>query len=183
MVLWSLPSTTKLKTSIAEVAIGVLEALVIAAVSYTEHKKSARPSALLNSYLFLSIFLDIALSRTLCIRPGLKAIAGVFIVSLVTKAVILGFEELPKRLLASDKDLARETTAGLISRSLFCWLNSMFFTGSKSLLGVEDLGAIEAKFNSRALMNQLERTWETGMIISLSLEKDYISYPWHRSKD
>lgn len=165
MTLWSLPSTPKAKTSVAEAVIGLFNALAIAALSYAEHKKSIRPSALLNSYLFLSLLLDIALARTFWIRPDLKAIAGVFTVSLAIKAVLLAFEELPKQLLVGEKDVARETTAGVISRSVFWWLNALFFDGARNLIGVDDLGPIEAKFNSNALMNQLERVWEKGIFL------------------
>lgn len=142
--------------------MGVVGALAIGTMSYAEHTKSVRPGSLLNSFLFVSILLDIALARTFFIRPGLRAVAGVFMTSLVAKALLLVLEESPKRLLATEKDIARETMAGIISRSVFWWLNSLFLNGARLLLRVDDIETIDMKFSSEKLMVQLERVWDGG---------------------
>ncbi|KAI6785366.1 uncharacterized protein J7T54_007008 [Emericellopsis cladophorae] len=80
-VLWIKAPETKARTSVAEPTVAVIEAVVIAVLSYFEHVKSTRPSVLLNGYLALTIILDIALSRTFWIRDGANAIAGVFTTS------------------------------------------------------------------------------------------------------
>ncbi|CAM1501751.1 Fc.00g037350.m01.CDS01 [Cosmosporella sp. VM-42] len=180
VVLWALPETPKTKTSIAEAVVGVVDALVIAALSYAEHRRSIQPSALLNSYLFLSIVLDIALARTFWIRHDLQAIAGVFTTALVVKSGLLILEETPKPLLVGEKNTARETIAGVVSRSLFWWLNKLFLAGSRILLGVDDLGSIDDKFDSRRLLERLEKTWnESPKTGQLALMKCTLStYRW-----
>lgn len=172
IALWSLPSTQKTRTSIAETVIGAVDALIIAALSYNEHVRSIRPSALLNGYLFLSILLDIALARTFWIRSDLEAIAGVFTAALVIKTILLVLEETPKRLLVSEKTVSRETVAGVVSRSLFWWLNSLFLTGSRMILGVDDLGSIADKFDSGTLLARLEKAWDES---KRSLVTDYMT--------
>ena len=143
--------------------MGVVDALVIAGLSYSEHLKSIQPSLLLNGYLFFSILLDIPLARTFWIRPGFQAIAGVFTASLACKTVLLVLEETPKPLVTGEKTTPRETVAGVISRSLLWWINKLLLTGSRLLLGVDDLGSIQDKFNSQKLLERLELEWEKSM--------------------
>ncbi|KAI8176490.1 ABC transporter atnG [Colletotrichum sp. SAR 10_86] len=164
IALWSIPSTPRARTSIAESALGLIEAIALGALSYTEHKRSIRPSALIGLYLFLTIVLDIAQARTLWLRDGLSSVAGVFTASLVVKVVVLALEETPKRVLlaSSEKDVAVESTTGVVSRSLFWWLNSLFFQGFRLLIGLEDLGAIDPKFDSARLLGMLDRAWATS---------------------
>ncbi|KAJ0327043.1 hypothetical protein COL5a_006217 [Colletotrichum fioriniae] len=123
--------------------------------------RSVRPSLLLGGYLVLTIVLDTAHARTLWIRDGLTPIAGVFTASLAIKAVMLMLEETPKRgyLPDSEKDVAVECTTGVVSRSLFWWLNGLFFQGFRLLIGLEDLGPIDPKFDSTVLLGRLDRVW------------------------
>ncbi|KAI8311183.1 ABC transporter [Colletotrichum sp. SAR11_59] len=164
IALWSIPSTPRARTSVAESALGLIEAIALGALSYTEHKRSIRPSALIGLYLFLTIVLDIAQARTLWLREGLSSAAGVFTASVAVKVVILALEETPKRVLlaSSEKDVAVESTTGVVSRSLFWWLNSLFFQGFRLLIGLEDLGAIDPKFDSARLLGMLDRAWATS---------------------
>ncbi|KAF6831810.1 ABC multidrug transporter [Colletotrichum musicola] len=161
--LWALPSIPGPRTSVAEGALGPVEAVALAALSYVEHRRSIRPSALLGLYLVLGIVLDLAQARSLWLRDGMAPVAGAFTASLVTKLVVLALEETPKRPLlltaAGEKDLAVETTTGVVSRSLFWWLNSLFFQGFRLLIGLEDLGAIDPKFDSGRLLGMLDREW------------------------
>ncbi|EFY89104.1 multidrug resistance protein MDR, putative [Metarhizium acridum CQMa 102] len=160
---WSLPSTPKTKTSIAEAVIGVLEAGAISALSWAAHHKSVGPSILLNLYLLLSAVLDAAAARTYLTRQGdLAAIGGVLSASLAVKAalLLLALEEWPKELVLKDKAAADETAAGVISRGVFWWLNPLLLVGAKTLLAVDDIGAIEDEFDSARLLHQLERVWD-----------------------
>lgn len=89
-------------------------------------------------------------------------VAGVFTASLVAKVAVLALEETPKRPLlvpSVGKDIAVETTTGVVSRSVFWWLNSLFFQGFRLLIGLEDLGAIDPKFDSGRLLGMLDREW------------------------
>ncbi|TEA15049.1 ABC transporter atnG [Colletotrichum sidae] len=161
VALWALPATPNTRTSTAESILGLVEAVAIASLSYFEHRRSIRPSALLSAYLVLTVVLDVAQARTYWLRGGLTSVAGVFTASLVVKLIILTLEETPKRPLLQnrEKELAVESTTGVVSRSLFWWLNSLFIQGFRLLIGLDDLGAIDPKFDSARLLRMLDRSW------------------------
>ena len=134
---------------------------MIGILSYLEHVKSHRPSIILGSYLVISVILDIALARTFWIRERMDAIAAVFTVSLVAKAALLVLEETPKRAAFIDnKDISRERSSGVISRSVFWWLNRLFWHASRNLITVDDLGTTNEKFDSDTLLTVLETKWK-----------------------
>ena len=165
IALWTTGSAPRTKTSIAEPAIAIVEAVAIAVLSYFEHVKSNRPSILLNSYLVLSIILDIALTRTFWIRERMDAIAAVFTVSLICKAALLIAEEIPKKSTADGKHFSRERSSGVISRSLFWWLNKLFYVAARDIITVDDLGTINEKFDSVPLLDTLEARWKKSSSI------------------
>lgn len=160
--LWStLDSAPQTKLSIAEPAIAVVEALAMSVLSYLEHLKSPKPSGLLNGYLVLTVILDIALARTFWIREGNHAIATVFTAALVCKFCLLMLEEIPKKPSSPhDASFPRETRSGVISRSVFWWLNPLFIRGYRGLLILEDLDIIAKKFDSRRLLEKLDTRWQ-----------------------
>ncbi|OLN96559.1 Canalicular multispecific organic anion transporter 1-like protein 1 [Colletotrichum chlorophyti] len=162
IALWALPSTPSTRTSLPESILGLVEAITLAALSFSEHKHSIRPSALLGGYLVLTIVLEIAQARTFWIRDGLAPIASVFTAALVAKVVILILEETPKRPLLrnnAEKNVAVESTTGIVSRSLFWWLNGLFLRGFRLVIGLDDLGAIDPKFDSNVLLRKLDQAW------------------------
>lgn len=53
------------KMFIASSVLNLVSALLMITLSVVDHSKSPRPSVLLSSYLFLTLFLDVAQARTL----------------------------------------------------------------------------------------------------------------------
>ncbi|XWX01630.1 hypothetical protein V2A60_009658 [Cordyceps javanica] len=158
--LWSLPSTTKAKTSIAAAVLGVLESIAILALSFFEHGRSPSQSLLLNIYLLVSSILDVASIRTAWIRAHQPPLTGVLTAAFVARLCLLALEETPKTvLLGKEKSQSQETRAGFISRSVFWWLNGFLTLGYKSLLDVSHIGPISPKFDSRDLRLRLEKVW------------------------
>ncbi|KAJ3494502.1 hypothetical protein NLG97_g4037 [Lecanicillium saksenae] len=160
LALWSLPSTHKAKTSIAEAVLGVLESIAILVLSFFEHNRSPSQSFLLNIYLLVSSILDVASIRTAWVRSHNPALAGVLTAAFAVRLCLLALEETPKTVLAGEKSQSRETRAGFISRSLFWWLNSFLTLGYKSTLDVNHIGPIAPKFDSRDLRKKLEKVWD-----------------------
>lgn len=158
--LWSTGSAPRTKTSIAEPAVALVESIAILALSYFEHLKSPRPSLMLNTYLILSLILDIALGRTFWIRNNMQEIAAVFTASMAAKFILLILEEIPKRHFTDARDPVRETSAGVISRSLFWWLNPLLLSGSREILEIDQLEPVGDKFDSDYLLQRLERAWK-----------------------
>lgn len=160
--MWSLPSTTKAKTSIPEGVIGLVESVAILALSFFEHNHSPSQSLLLNIYLLASSILDVASIRTAWIRAHQPPLAGVLTAAFAVRLCLLALEETPKTILSGEKVQSRETRAGFISRSLFWWLNGFLTLGYKSLLDVNHIGPIAPKFDSRDLRQKLEMVWDLG---------------------
>ncbi|ETS85549.1 hypothetical protein PFICI_03574 [Pestalotiopsis fici W106-1] len=165
VVLWALPTTLGTQASLAGSVMNLVGSLAIAALSYTEHRRSIRPSTLLVGYLALTILLDLAQTRTLFLRsPDSGPIQALFTASLATKLAIMCLEELQKRPLVADKTkvFALEETSGPINRSIFWWLNQLFLKGFKGLLQVGDLGGIDNKFDSAELLSKLDGVWQAS---------------------
>ena len=107
----------------------------------------------------MSAILELAPVRSYWLRDELQHIAAVYTVALVAKVVLVVLEELPKKVTSDGKAVDREMRAGIISRSVFAWLNRLFWTGVKTILSVHDLPDIGQKFSSNVLMDRLETAW------------------------
>lgn len=110
----------------------------------------------------MSLILDIALGRTFWIRNNMQEIAAVFTVSMAAKFILLILEEIPKCHFTDERDPVRETSAGVISRSLFWWLNPLLLAGSREILEIDHLEPVGDKFDSDYLLQRLERAWKEG---------------------
>lgn len=169
LALWSRRAESITQISVPDAALGVLAAIAIAVLSSFEHVKSPKPSVVLNAYLFFTIILDLASARTYWMRSGLDSIAAVNTATLAVKAILFVLEESPKTLDGSNP--AREASAGIISRSLFWWLNRLLFNGSRDILDNEVLGPIDSKFDSEKLLKKLEAAWDKGTMKHCSFQK------------
>jgi hypothetical protein len=139
----------------------------ITILSFLEHTRSIQPSLLLNLYLLISGILDIAIVRSVYLRPGMTALRGILTTALVTKFGLLVLEELTKRPIETEKPVPRENSAGVVSRSVFWWLNHFLKTGYRITLGIEDIGIIDSKFDSDDLRMQLESVWDKSTVCNL----------------
>uniref|UniRef100_A0A8H7KFW9 ABC transporter n=1 Tax=Bionectria ochroleuca TaxID=29856 RepID=A0A8H7KFW9_BIOOC len=181
LVLWIFGSGPKVRTSVAESAVGIVEAIVIAALSLTEHVRSQKSSLLLSVYLFLSLLLHIPFARSLWIRENTVFLASAFTFLLVVKAVLLAFEEIPRSsVMASPRKYGGEYSAGMVSRTLFWWLNRLFYLGFHRAIEVDDLGDINDKFDSHALLERLEKHWNQDPQISKTalMRCTFAAYKW-----
>jgi ATP-binding cassette, subfamily C (CFTR/MRP), member 1 len=149
------------RVSIAASAVALLTALVLAALSFLEHRRSATPSLLLGGYLFLTALVDVAQLRSLWRRDGLRDQAAAFTVAFAAKVGLFALEEVPKVSLVrgGKTEMPRESRGGLLYRTLFWWLNRLLATGYRALIGVDDLGSIDERFDSAQLLAALEKEW------------------------
>ncbi|RGP72643.1 canalicular multispecific organic anion transporter 2 [Fusarium longipes] len=174
VVLWSQESSTKM--AIAEPVLGLIESIVIVFLIYVEHRNSRKPSKLLALYLTVTTVLDIAVVRTLWIR-SIWTIAAVYTASFVLRFALLLLEEWPK---VPKEDNIRETSSGVINRSFFWWLNSLFLQGHRGILETEDLQNIDPKFNTERVSTPLEERWlrdkKNGQFSLLKCT--FLAYKW-----
>ena len=159
LALWSLggPSTHQTRASVPAAALSMVECFIFMALSFSEHRKSAGSSLLLDAYLSISVILDIVRVRTLWLNHTKSSIAGLFTTCLAVKLVALILEESSKRrwLLTTPWVWSKEVTGGVFSRTLFAWLDRLMYTGYSSALSVAKLPDIDAKLLSQSLWERI----------------------------
>lgn len=160
LVLWT-QRPDRTRASIASATLKLSDAVIFGFLSYVEHAKSIRTSALLNSYLFFSIAFDISQVRTLWLKSYYEPIVVIFTTTLALKALILFLEALGKyRYLSSqDQERSPEETAGVFNQSLFIWLNRLIVTGFRKALLMDDLYPISKHMLSEDLLSGFENHW------------------------
>lgn len=136
------------------------------ALSCLEHSKAPRPSILLNAFLFLTLLLDIAQTRTLWLASVNIAdinVSRVLTASTATKAIVIILESQHKsRWLQWDaKEHSPEETSGIYGLGAFIWLNRLFLTGFKKVLTMDDLFPLDQAMRSRRLQRLLLDKMET----------------------
>jgi ATP-binding cassette, subfamily C (CFTR/MRP), member 1 len=149
---------------IASSTLGLFVALGLGVLSPIEHHKSPRPSFFITTYLLISVLFDAARVRTAWLVGENGRVAGVLSASLGTKLLMLVLEAADKRrfLIESYRHLSRESTSGLLNRSLFWWLVPLLSDGWKRVLSVGDLFSINEKLASRKAGEDLQAVWNQG---------------------
>ncbi|KIW26309.1 uncharacterized protein PV07_09410 [Cladophialophora immunda] len=161
LLLYTAATSVNKATSLSATVVAMCVAIFVAPLSYLEHHRSVRPSTLLNSYLALSIILDIPQGRTLYLLQGQGELAGIFSAAMAVKAVMLLLEAWSKRsfLEMQYQALPVETTSSILSRGLFVWMNDLFISGFRKVISFEDLGAIDTKLDSATIHRRIHDEW------------------------
>ncbi|PYH80499.1 hypothetical protein BO82DRAFT_433285 [Aspergillus uvarum CBS 121591] len=138
-------------------------------VSVVDHGRSSRPSMLLNSYLFLTLLLDIARARTLFLSSDHSfeiTYSGIFYASVGLKTAILLLEACRKtRWLSWDATQhSPEETRGIFSLGVFSWLNKLFWAGYRRTLAIESLYPLDSTFDAQALHEKLHQDVGYGLV-------------------
>ncbi|PYI02912.1 ABC multidrug transporter [Aspergillus sclerotiicarbonarius CBS 121057] len=147
---------------IASSALKLVSALFMITLSVLDHSRSPRPSVLLNSYLFLTLLLDAAQTRTLFLSSDDKpelTYSSIFSAALALKIGILLLEAQQKSKWVSwdEKKHSPEETSGIFSLGVFFWLNNLFLMGYRKVLAIEDLYPLDSSFDSDALHEEFSR--------------------------
>lgn len=129
-------------------------------LSFFEHARSPRPSILLNSYLFLTILLDIAQDRTLWLASTTRdefTITQLSTAALVLKAAISWLESQHKdRWVKLDlKHLSPEETTGIYGLGAYVWLNKLFLSGYSKVIKLDDLYPLDSSMTADTLEARL----------------------------
>ncbi|ROW01307.1 hypothetical protein VMCG_05930 [Cytospora schulzeri] len=145
---------------ISSAALNVLSSLCMLTVSFLEHARSARPSILLNSYLFLTVLLDIAQTRTLWLASTTTdefTITQLSTAALVVKAAISWLESQHKdRWIKLDlKQHSPEEMTGIYGLGAYFWLNKLFLAGYSKVIRMDDLYPLDSSMTAEALETRL----------------------------
>ncbi|XRM48571.1 hypothetical protein ABZX51_011487 [Aspergillus tubingensis] len=147
---------------IASSVLQLLSALFMLTVSMVDHSRSPRPSMLLNSYLFLTLLLDIARARTLFLSSDYiseVAYSNLFCASVGLKTAILVLEACQKAkwVVWDATKHSPEETSGIFSLGIFFWLNKLFLAGYKHTFTIESLYPLDSTFDAQALHEEFAR--------------------------
>ncbi|KAK4867830.1 hypothetical protein LT330_007489 [Penicillium expansum] len=162
--LWALPAADSTKASVPANVILTIGILALVLLSYAEHMRSARPSFILNTYLFCSLFFDIARSRTLWLRSVdtfNNILAIIATVAVGVKVLLFVLEAVEKRHILKSEytGYPPEATAGFYNRAVFWWLNPLFKIGFTGVLRVEDLFSLDKELSSERLLALFDEKW------------------------
>ncbi|KAI8630570.1 putative ATP-binding cassette transporter [Xylariaceae sp. FL1651] len=138
-------------------------AFALLALSHFEHVHSARSSIVLGFYLLVTPLLRAAAVRTYWNLDGFYTIASLSLASLLVQLGILALESCSKRrwLVESGRGGAPEECASFLSRSLFAWLNNLFFIGYRRQLTESDLQIIDSSLSTSQLEPDFDRLLTT----------------------
>lgn len=148
--------------TVGSATLDFVVALCMLPLSHLEHYRSLRPSALLSTYLFLTLLLNIAQARTYwLLSGGWTDYAACYSVSFSAKLAVLIFESWDKTHLLPQPYQQRspEERAGVLSLRLFAWLNGLFVTGYRRLLDIDDLYPTDRALKSQYLGERLQKSW------------------------
>lgn len=161
LALWLGPIAQTSRASTAAAALSLISAVALCCLSHLEHLRSITPSPVINTYMLLSLPMDVARVRTAWIRGGSLPLAIVYTVSVAMKLVSLLAEAIEKRgiLLPRYQAISPESASGVYSKGVFYWLNSLLWKGFGSILAVDDLYPLDADLKSNDIQRELARGW------------------------
>ncbi|KAH8693633.1 ATPase-like protein [Talaromyces proteolyticus] len=160
----------------SSMAVELVSSLSVAAVSFIEHSRSPRPSILLHVYLLVTILLDIAQVRTLWLAstsPDDIRVTGLVTAEVVVKACLLLVESRSKARWTrwDQKQHSPEETSGLFGLAAFVWIDSLFMSGFKKVLTINDLLPLDKSMATesleRALWDRIQTLKSNGQKLGL----------------
>lgn len=131
-------------------------------LSVFEHGRSPRSSLLLTGFLLLTLLLDIAETRTFWLASSLSSelrYAGIFTGVIATKAVLLAVESTNKSKWVqwdTDEPHSPEETTGIFGLGVYFWLNSLFLSGYRKILQLDDLYPLDRFLKSHSLHERFQ---------------------------
>lgn len=161
LVQWRVDSSMQNRASVPVAALTFLASIMILPLSYVEHKRSLRPSALLTVYLLLTTLFNAVQTRTVFLLRHTTNIPATMSAALLVGVALLAFEIQDKRRILRQAYISssKEATSGIISWSIFWWLNSLFRTGFGKLLTWEDIDGIDEQLIGEPLGARMLAAW------------------------
>jgi len=168
-VLWCLNPIQRSPSAVSAVTLTLVDTVALCFLSYLEHGRNIRPSAIIGTYLFFSLLFDIVRVRTLWLIGQDTNEARIFTTSVVLKVCILCMEVKEKRdyLTEIDKHRGPEELSGILSQGIYYWLNQLIVRGYNKVLSLEDLYPLDENLSARSLQDRFRKDWNTGINHSL----------------
>lgn len=164
LVLWTLPGV-RTQSAVAAASTSCLASLFVIVLADAEHRRSLHASGWLSFYLGIYTLLCAAKARSLFLRPELRPLASLQVVSIGLEAVMLILGEIPKASEIIDSEQRKaagpETLAGFWNRSLFIWLFPTLYAGSKRPLDTGDLHNLDQDMRGDRLFAIFTPIWNS----------------------
>ena len=148
--------------AVGAATLSLIDTVFFCFLSYFEHGRNIRPSAVLGTYLFFSLLFDIVRIRTLWLIGQDTNEARVFTTSVVLKVCMLCFEVKEKRhyLTGEDKSRGPEELSSILSRGVYYWLNQLISQGYRKVLSLEDLYPLDDQLLAKSLQARFSEQWD-----------------------
>lgn len=165
-------------TTLASSIVSFCTSIVLAALADLEHVRSIRPSYLIQTFLFFSIFCDLPRIRTQWMLPDNSTVAPIFSAAFGLKLVIIFIESTHKysHSTLADKKISPEEIQGIFGDTFFTWLNPLFFEGYKRNLSMDDLYPVDDGLRGQTLYNRLHSHWLKGESVPRVLQCCRLTY-------
>ncbi|TVY47392.1 ABC transporter [Lachnellula occidentalis] len=162
LVLICIHNAEKTRTAIPSIALYNIVVVFLCMLSFLEHTKSIRPSAILNFYLLFTLVFDGVQLRTIWLI-GYHNIAIIFTTASFLKLSILLLEATEKgRYLGhEDQKLSPEQKGGIFNTSLFWWLSGLLAQGRRKILNIGDLYSLNEELSATVLLPKFLAAWKT----------------------
>ncbi|KAF2470780.1 P-loop containing nucleoside triphosphate hydrolase protein [Lindgomyces ingoldianus] len=146
--------------SLAAAGVGLFASLFSIWLSCLEHSRSLHLSRLLESYLFLTLLLDIVQCRTLWLSHQ-TTLAKIFTASVAIKAINFCLEVTPKSgsTRRGGEQRSPEEAIGIISLGTYSWLISLLVRGYRGIIAIDDLCPLNTSLGANNLYNNLTLKW------------------------
>jgi ATP-binding cassette subfamily C (CFTR/MRP) protein 1 len=147
--------------------LGLAASIVVLPQIYLEDQRTLRPSTILVLYFFASLLLDLWDLWTVWpihSRNQSYVIERTLLACTKTLLLILESAGKDKYFPSKYKDLPPESFSGIVNRTLFWWLNPLFFVSTKRRISTDDLYKLDEELDSKLLGRRLLEAWsERGM--------------------
>ncbi|KAI1810238.1 P-loop containing nucleoside triphosphate hydrolase protein [Poronia punctata] len=163
LVLYSKHTIRQDEATIIQRVVSLVAALALCPLSFFEHGRTVKPSAILILYLIASILVD----GVFILPPLFRGSTDVGLLAVVAantslKALLLIIESISKRnyLREPHNELSIEQTSGILSRAFLFWINSFIILGHRKILSHFDLPGLDDGLESKRLRWKMEAIWD-----------------------
>lgn len=174
-------SQSQFGVNLASWILSVTTSVLSTLLSEREHRKSLAPSALLQLFLLITIFLDAARVRTAWhLSPQINSegyTALLLTVQVILKVLLLAAESVSKPVIIAipARRVSREEKAGIFGKSFATWVNPLLRLGWKKNLVAEDLDPLDESLDGEAVLERLSSAWKNGTSLFSPTLDDYVA--------
>lgn len=133
---------------------------VVCLLSFLEHGRNVGPSALLTTYLAMTISSNVITTALLYVGWSLCDISSLAIISFVVRILLFALESQTKRLILREPEVSLEETAGFFGSVSFWWVNTVLRNGYSNVLSLDDMPRLDASLDAKKIHERMNQEWE-----------------------